>query len=105
MKKTVRKQKGVRRKLRREIRTPASMPVGLAGGKGMTRDISASGIFFETETDYLPGNSIEMVLEFTTPAGKLLFKCQGVIVRVEQHNARTGVAVKITDSLLRYGDH
>jgi len=78
------------------------MPVGLAGAGGVTRDISASGIFFETETEYQPGNKIDLALEFITPAGRLQLKCRGVIVRVEQHSDRMGVAVKITNSMLSY---
>ena len=91
--------------MRREKRVPASMPVDLVNARGVTRDISASGIFFETEAGYLPGNTIEMAVEFSTPAGKLQLKCQGVIARVEQHNSRMGVAVKITDSLLSYREN
>jgi len=90
--------------MRREKRIPAALPVRLANAsKGFTRDISASGIFFETESEYMPGNSIDMTMDFMTPTGKLQFKCQGVIVRVEQSGAKVGVAVKISDSLLRYG--
>lgn len=90
--------------MRREKRIPAAMPVKLANAhKGVTRDINASGIFFETESEYMPGNSIEMTVDFMTPAGKLQFQCQGVIVRVEKTGERVGVAVKISDSLLRYG--
>ncbi|MGH8119434.1 MAG: PilZ domain-containing protein [Gammaproteobacteria bacterium] len=102
MRKTGRTRKGRRKKMRGEERIPVSMPISLPNAGGVTRDICASGIFFETEADYLPGNHIEMALEFITPAGKLQLKCQGVIVRVEQHNARLGVAVKISDSNLRY---
>ena len=90
--------------MRRAKRIPAVMPVRLASaGKGVTRDISASGIFFATESEYMPGKSIYMTIDFMTPAGKLHYICQGVIVRVEQSGARVGVAVKISDSLLRYG--
>ena len=90
--------------MRREKRIPATMPVRIANaGSGVTRDISASGIFLEMESDTVPGDSIDMTLDFTTPAGKLQFNCQGVIVRVEQSGDRVGIAVKISDSQLRYG--
>lgn len=99
----VRKRRRKKKEMRGDKRIPAAMPVDLANvATGMTRDISASGIFFETNTEYEPGNSIVMALEFTTPAGRLQFRCQGVIVRVEQHDSRMGVAVKIAESRLRY---
>ena len=97
-------KKQVRRKAekRREVRVAASLPVALAKARGITRDVSATGIFFETEARFAQGNTIDLTVELTSPAGKMQFKCQGEIVRVEQHGARVGVAVKITDSILRY---
>lgn len=102
---TTRKFRRRKTETRRDKRIPASIPVDLANAQGLTRDISASGIFFETDARYQPGNTIEVALEFTTPAGRLQLKCQGVITRVEEHSARMGVAVKITDSLLKYRDN
>ena len=97
-------RKRVRRKAekRREERVPAFLPVALAHASGMTLDVSATGIFFETEARYAKGNTIDLTVMLSTPAGKLQLKCQGEIVRIEQRDTRVGVAVKITDSLLRY---
>ena len=101
---TVKRPRRRRVEMRREERISASTPVNLANAKGVMRDISASGIFFETETRHVPGNDIELAVELTTPAGKLQLKCHGVIVRIEQCGAREGVAVKISDSLLSYAE-
>ena len=99
---TAKKQLRRRAEKRREERVAASIPVDLTKGSGMTRDVSATGIFFETEAQYAKGNTLDLTVEFDTPAGSLQLKCQGEIVRVEQRGALVGVAVKITDSILRY---
>lgn len=88
---------------RRAERVKAAMPVRWAGGhKGLTRDISATGLFFETSGKYRKGSRMDLTVELDTPAGKLQLNCQGKIVRLEKHGAKVGVAVKITDSVLSY---
>jgi predicted DNA binding protein len=91
---------------RKGERVAASFPVVQSNGKGITRDISATGIFFETETRFEQGSTIDFIVDLDAPADRhqrrCLLKFQGEIVRVEQHNSKMGVAVKITDSQLRY---
>jgi hypothetical protein len=86
---------------RREERVPASLPVGLDGGNGVTRDVSASGIFFETDVSYAAGSHILFTVDIGTPGGNMVLSCQGQIVRVERLGAKVGVAVRITESSIR----
>ena len=88
---------------RREERVSASLPVAMASAKGITRDVSASGVFFETDAAYGVGSPIRFVLNLDTPWGKVMFKCQGKIVRLEPHNQKVGVAVQFTESTLAPG--
>lgn len=76
------------------------MPVDLGTATGITRDVSASGIFFETDASFTPGSAIDFAMEFDTPGGKMILKCHGSIVRTEVHDSRLGVAVKITESTM-----
>jgi hypothetical protein len=105
---TTNTKKQIRRKAekRRGERVTASLPVAQSKGNGLTRDIGATGIFFETEAHFEQGSTIDLIVELDAPAGRhqrrRLLKYQGEIVRVEQHGTRVGVAVKITDSILRY---
>ena len=69
-----------RKDKRREERVSASLPVAMASAKGITRDVSASGVFFETDAAYGVGSPIRFVLNLDTPWGKVMFKCQGKIV-------------------------
>ena len=67
---------------------------------GVTRDISPSGIFFETDAEMTQGSPIHFSLEFENPSGKLLLECSGEIVRVERAGGKVGVAAKILESRL-----
>jgi hypothetical protein len=88
------------RRHRKEERVSASLPVHLGTATGITKDISASGIFFETDASYAVDSTISFTVELDTPGGKMLLKCRGDIVRVERHDDRVGVAVKITESTM-----
>jgi len=83
---------------RKEERVHAALPVDLGNGTGITRDVSASGMYFETDVDYAAGSEISLSIEFDTPGGKLVMKCQGQIVRVEHRDGKVGVAAKIIES-------
>ena len=74
--------------------------MALAAAMGITRDVSASGVFFETDASYAVGNAISFTLELQTPGGRMTLKCDGEIVRVEMRDARAGIAVKITESAI-----
>ncbi len=75
-------------------------PVHLDQGTGITRDVSASGVFFETDGNYVAGSEISFSIELEGPGGKMMLRCQGQIVRVEQRDGKIGVAAKIIESRL-----
>lgn len=72
----------------------------MGAATGITCDISASGIFFETSASLSQGSSISFTVEFEAPAGKMELKCSGEIVRTEARDNRVGVAVKILESAM-----
>jgi Tfp pilus assembly protein PilZ len=69
-----------------------ALPVQLNDGVGTTRDISTSGIFFETESAYAIGDMIRLFLNFEHET----LQCDAHVVRVEPRNAQFGVAVELT---------
>lgn len=85
---------------RTEERVSCGLPVDLGIATGVTRDISASGVFFETEATYPLSSSIHFQVKLDTPQDKMLVTCRGEIVRVEPRNKNVGVAVKITEALM-----
>lgn len=67
---------------------------------GITRDVSASGIFFEIDASFALDSTIGFAVEMDTPGGKIMLKCHGNIVRIEPRGSRVGVAVKIVESTM-----
>jgi Tfp pilus assembly protein PilZ len=92
------------RNKRREERVVTEVPVDLGGTKGITRNVSASGIFLEIDAGYALGSSMAFEVELNTPGGKMRLKGKGSIVRVEPRDKKAGVAMKITESTLEARD-
>ena len=90
--------KGKKKEQRKGERINASLPVDAEGVPGLARDVSATGIFFETDASYAVGSPLNLALDLETPWGKVIFKCRGKIVRVESRDRKVGVAVQFTDS-------
>ena len=82
---------------RREQRVQAELNVNLEQGKGVTRDVSESGVYFETDLPFTPGAPISFSFNFDdAPGGPLVLKCEARIVRVEDRGGKTGVGATIT---------
>ncbi len=67
------------------------------------RDISVSGMYFETgvsDAAFAPGSMVNPMIKLNGPWGKLMFKCDGEIVRIETRDGEIGVAVKIIKSVM-----
>ena len=86
---------------RQEERMFVTRPVRLYLGTGVTRNISESGVFFETNADYSLGSKIIFAIALDGPQGeKLELVCRGEIVRVERREGKMCVAAKIIASKL-----
>ena len=87
---------------RRGQRIHTSLPVFLKNVEGITRDVSASGVFFWTsESVCALGELISFSVELKRPEARLMLKCQGDVVRTEPRSGMLGVAVRITDSTMK----
>jgi hypothetical protein len=87
---------------RRCARVAADVRVLLADGcEGVTRDVSASGIYFVTDADLAEGGPIRFSVEFGSEAGKMYLECCGEVVRIERGGGKLGVAARITESRLQ----
>lgn len=89
--------KGKRKDKRKGDRVRAALPVKVEGLPGTMRDVSASGIFIETDASCALGSAVDLALDLDTPWGKVVIKSQGRIVRVEHRDGRIGVAVQFMD--------
>ena len=81
---------------RKEERVSALLPIKAEGTTAIARDVSASGIFFETDAAYAVGSPVNVALDLDTPWGKVMLRCEGKIVRVQQRDDTLGVGVEFT---------
>lgn len=89
---------------RRAPRLPVDLTVELDEATGRTRDVSASGVYFQTRQALAPGTAITFTLmledaaiflaEPTAPSAFRL-ECEGRIVRVEEREGTLGVAAAL----------
>ena len=81
----------------RASRSP--FPWNWRGGTGLTRDVSISGVFFETDRYLVLGEQIRLTLLLgrLSPDYPVRLQCDGRVVRVERREmqVRLGVAVAI----------
>ena len=85
----------------RASRISKQLPIQCGNAKGVTRDVSATGIFFEADMECAAGSAISFSIELKGLANKkMLMQCQGTIVRVERGSGKMGVAVQINESQL-----
>ena len=86
---------------RKEVRVLATRPVRVGRVIGVTRNVSASGVFFETNVDYAVGSKVNFVIELEgLREERSMLTCQGEIVRVEHRDGKVGIAAKIVASTL-----
>lgn len=80
------------------MRSQVGLPVELEKGSGQTRDLSASGVFFETDESFAPGSPItfSLILGQEAAGEPLRIECAGKIVRIERREGKAGIAVAIT---------
>ena len=88
---------------RREERVGVALPVTLEHGKGLARNVSSSGVFFECsskQTSFIPGAVISFSMQLDDSCSGALrvnkVSAQGEILRVEQRAEKVGVAAAIT---------
>jgi len=81
---------------RRDERFDTTLALRLEDGKGVVRNVSASGIYFVTDAALEQGAPVKFRLEFHSfPDGPILVDCTARIVRVEAQGTKKGVAAAI----------
>jgi hypothetical protein len=80
---------------RTSARFDASMPVQIGGADGTTQNISAQGVYFETDVQQRVGSLVNFSVEFTLYGRRHRLLCEGKVVRVDQQGDRIGVAARL----------
>jgi len=79
-------------------RFASELPIHLNGVDGLTKNVSATGVYFETTTSADPGSKVTFVVEVVINGQSVNMVCSGQVVRVERQPDKVGVAVKLTSS-------
>jgi c-di-GMP-binding flagellar brake protein YcgR len=80
---------------RSATRHPLSVPVVFDSGRGRTRDMSGSGIYFVTEDPIELGPLRFSVALDTMDDDHELIECVGQVVRIDEMRDHRGVAARI----------
>jgi hypothetical protein len=77
---------------RRDERFDSDLRIKLDRGDGRMRNVSASGVYFETDVELKPGESLKFTLEFSgLQIGVVSARCEARVVRVDPRGALRGV--------------
>lgn len=77
-------------------REPLALPLKLEdGSSAVTRNISASGMYFEIQGSYAMVGPVVFEMQLAELGVK--FTAEGEVVRVERHGTRTGFAIKLRE--------
>lgn len=68
------------------------------GSPGVTRNISATGVYFETSVEPAPGSKVSFTVDVLVNGESLKMVCSGEVVRVDHKEAALGIAVKLANS-------
>jgi hypothetical protein len=69
------------------------------GEEGATHDLSATGLYFASDTAYVAGQTVTLVLEFPGLAGPRKLGCEAEVVRVTPVEQGFNVAVRLLTPL------
>ena len=79
-------------------RFDTELPVDIGGIHGLTRNISATGVYFESEMAQEPGSRVHFTVEVNVRGEKLKLVCEGDVVRVGRNNGTSGIAARLVSS-------
>jgi len=81
---------------RREHRLNINVPIHFNGGHGIARNVSASGLFLETDHPLEVGAYLEMKFDIgAKPDNPTIVRCAGHVIRVQKLGGRSGVALAV----------
>ena len=77
------------------VRFDAALPVTMEDAGGTTHNISAQGIYFETDVAQRIGSLVNFTVEYTLYGQKHRLLCEGKVVRVDPQGDRVRVAARL----------
>ncbi len=92
-------KKAMRVEQRVAQRFGVALRLTVAGGEGATHDLSATGLYFESDRSYQVGERIELVLEFPGTKRVYPLTCEAEVVRAAAAGEGFNIAVRLLTPL------
>ena len=84
---------------RHDKRFMTVLAVDLEGGEAWTRDVSATGVYFETSNARPLGSLVSFLLEVSISGERMNVICEGEVVRVDARpDGKVGIAARLRTS-------
>ena len=80
---------------RQAARFDTAIEVDVEGLPARARNISASGVYFETDVELPVGAVLNLNVQFTHHGRKQWLACEGTVVRVTHTHGQHGVAARL----------
>lgn len=80
---------------RTAARFETDLAVSVEGLSARTRNISATGVYFETDVDLPLGSRLSLNVQFTHGGRQHWLTCEGEVVRVTHEDGHTGVGARL----------
>jgi hypothetical protein len=80
---------------RAAARFDTALALDVEGLTARTRNISATGVYFETDIDLPIGSLVNMSVQFQYGGQKHWLLCEGKVVRVTHADGQTGVGARL----------
>ena len=86
---------------RKEERVITVLAVSLEPlARGVTQNVSASGMYVETNASFNVGEPVDFKVEFDAPGGRMNLRCRGEVIRRGQPVEPPGVAIRIAEAIM-----
>lgn len=80
---------------RAAARFDTALAVSVAGHKAEAQNISATGVYFETDLDMPLGSLVNLSVQFTYGGRKHWLDCEGKVVRVTHADGHHGIGAQL----------
>ena len=85
----------------RSKRYRTELPTNVNGVRGVTHNVSATGLYILQKAQSEMGSRIDFVVDLGIRGGTLKLCCEGEVVRVDKVEDRFGIGIKILSQVMK----
>ena len=80
---------------RSAVRFATALPLVIKGVEGLIRNLSSTGLYFETNTALAPGSKVFLAVEVKVQGQKSKVLCDATVLRMDHKTGQWGVATRL----------